>query len=111
MRHDEHWYCEDHRPPGRRGVVYQNFWMRKRGISPVPAWLVGWFVIPLKNFERGGKGGAMPNGSPLAMKGKARCRHSVLTARLTTISPTSIWMTILSIPAACAVSQPRLVSV
>ena len=51
MRHDEHWYCEDHRPPGMRGVVYQNFWMRKRGISPVPAWLVGWFVIPLEKFQ------------------------------------------------------------
>ena len=68
MRHDEHWYCEDHRPPGMRGVVYQNFWMRKRGISPVPAWLVGWLSSLSKNFERGGKGGARPNGSPLAMK-------------------------------------------
>ena len=51
MRHDEHRYCEDHRPPGMRGVVYQNFWMRKHGIRPVPVWLVGWFVIPLEQFR------------------------------------------------------------
>ena len=33
------------------GVVYQNFWMRKHGIQPLPLWLVGWFVIPLESFR------------------------------------------------------------
>jgi len=35
----------------RNKVVYQNFWMWKHGIRPLPLWLVGWFVIPLENFR------------------------------------------------------------
>ena len=63
MRHDEHWYCEDHRPRGMRGVVYQ---MSGCGSTAFVRFRCGWSAglsSLSKNIERGGKGGAMPNGS------------------------------------------------
>jgi hypothetical protein len=33
-----------------KGVVYQNHWMSRHRIPPVPLWLVFWFVIPIGDF-------------------------------------------------------------
>lgn len=32
-------------------IYYQNLWMWKNGIRPIPLWLVGWFVIPLEKYR------------------------------------------------------------
>ena len=31
--------------------IYQSIWMWRLGISPVPLWMVDWFVTPLERFR------------------------------------------------------------